>query len=68
VIVCPTRASMWANDDRIPHDIVATSGAAFDSDNVGAGGTFSYRATAPGEIDYVCSLHQGMSGTITVAR
>lgn len=58
----------WTNDDRIPHDVVATRGAAFNSHNVGAGGTFSYRARAPGEIDYVCSLHQGMSGTITVTR
>jgi plastocyanin len=58
----------WTNHDRVPHDVVATRGAAFSSHNVDAGGTFSYRATAPGEIAYVCSLHQGMSGTVTVTR
>ena len=58
----------WTNGDRVPHDVVATKGAAFNSHQVGAGGTFTFQATAPGEIAYVCSLHQGMSGTITVTR
>ena len=57
----------WTNGDRVPHDVVATKGAAFNSHTVDAGGTFSFRTTTPGEISYVCSLHQGMSGTITVA-
>jgi plastocyanin len=56
----------WTNHDRVPHDVVATKGATFDSDNLDAGGTFSFRASAPGEIAYVCTLHQGMTGTITV--
>ena len=30
--------------------------------------TFSFRATRSGTIAYVCSLHQGMSGTLTVTR
>jgi plastocyanin len=58
----------WTNRDRVPHDVAATKGAAFESGNLSAGRSFSFRATAPGEMDYVCTLHQGMTGTITVTR
>jgi plastocyanin len=56
----------WRNRDRVPHDIVATSGSGFDSGIVPPGGTFTFLATRPGTVDYVCTLHQGMRGTITV--
>lgn len=59
---------VWTNEDRVPHDVVATSGARFDSRNLDAGGSFEYRPTAVGTIAYVCTLHQGMDGTITVTR
>ncbi|MEA2193318.1 MAG: hypothetical protein QOI73_3439 [Solirubrobacteraceae bacterium] len=58
----------WTNEDRIAHDVVATSGATFDSGTFGAGETFRFRATRPGTIAYVCTLHQGMDGTLTVRR
>ena len=56
----------WTDEDRVPHDVVATSGADFDSGNLNANGAFSFRATAPGRIAYACTLHQGMSGTIDI--
>jgi plastocyanin len=59
---------VWTNHDRVPHDVVATAGAEFDSGNVDAGGTFAYDPTTAGVISYVCTLHQGMNGTITVSR
>ena len=59
---------VWTNQDRVPHDVVATSGARFDSGNLNAGGSFEYRPTAAGTIAYVCTLHQGMDGMITVTR
>jgi len=59
---------VWTNQDRVPHDVVAISGARFDSGNLNAGGSFEYRPTAAGKIAYVCTLHQGMDGTITVTR
>ena len=58
---------VWTNHDRVPHDVVATSGAKFDSGNVDAGGTFAFDPTTAGAISYVCTLHQGMTGTITVS-
>lgn len=58
----------WINHDRVPHDVVATSGASFDSGTFGQGETYEFRPTKPGTIAYVCTLHQGMDGTLTVTR
>jgi plastocyanin len=58
----------WINEDRIPHDIAATSGASFASKAFATGETFEFRPTRPGTIAYVCTLHQGMGGTLTVTR
>jgi plastocyanin len=62
------QAIVWTNDDRVPHDVVATAGADFNSGHLDAGGTFEYRPTSVGTVAYVCTLHQGMDGTITVSR
>jgi plastocyanin len=56
----------WTNRDPVPHNIVATSGARFDSGTVPPGATFSFTAARPGLVHYVCTLHQGMRGTIQV--
>jgi plastocyanin len=56
----------WENRENIPHNVVAKSGADFKSDIFSEGGTFSYTAEKPGTIRYVCTLHPGMDGTITV--
>jgi plastocyanin len=58
----------WTNQDSVDHNVTAVGGASFKSANFGKGGTYRYRPTAPGRISYVCTLHPGMSGTITVAR
>jgi plastocyanin len=62
------QAIVWTNEDRVPHDVVATSDADFDSGDLDAGRTFEYRPTSAGTVAYVCTLHQGMTGTITVSR
>jgi plastocyanin len=58
----------WINHDRVPHDVVATAGASFDSGTFGQGETFEFRPSRPGTIAYVCTLHQGMDATLTVTR
>lgn len=58
----------WTNEDRVPHDVVATRGATFDSGDVATGEGFRFRARAPGEIGYVCTLHQGMTGTVLITQ
>ena len=59
---------VWRNKDSIDHDVVAEKGASFKSETFGAGGTFEYTTEKAGEIDYVCTLHPGMDGTITVTE
>jgi plastocyanin len=58
----------WTNDDSVDHNVIATSGASFRSNTFGQDGTFSYTPTRAGTIDYVCTIHPGMTGTIVVTR
>jgi plastocyanin len=58
----------WRNDDRVPHDVVATAGADFRSRRLAEGQTFAFRPTRAGTIAYLCSVHQGMTGTLVVTR
>jgi plastocyanin len=58
----------WVNDDSVTHNVTAQSGAAFKSNNFGQGGTYSFKATKPGTIKYVCTLHPGMDGTLIVTK
>jgi plastocyanin len=56
----------FINDDPIAHNVVAVAGARFDSGLVKARASFVFHATKAGTIHYVCTLHQGMRGTIDV--
>lgn len=57
---------VWTNNENVPHDVTAEDGADFKSEVFGEGGTFEYTAEKAGTIKYVCTLHPGMDGTITV--
>jgi plastocyanin len=56
----------WTNDDTTDHNVTAESGADFKSDNFGKGGTFEFTPDKAGTIKYVCTIHPGMTATITV--
>ncbi|MEA2347051.1 MAG: hypothetical protein QOG62_838 [Thermoleophilaceae bacterium] len=56
----------WTNDDDFDHNVVADSGATFKSDDFGKGDTFQWKAAKPGTVTYECTIHPGMTGTITV--
>jgi plastocyanin len=56
----------WVNDDSAAHNVTADSGASFKSKDFGSGGTFSFTPTKAGTIKYVCTLHPGMTATLTV--
>jgi plastocyanin len=58
----------WKNDDPYPHNVVATKGEDFQSDNFSGGGTYKYKLDKAGTISYVCTIHSGMVGTITVTK
>jgi plastocyanin len=56
----------WTNDDTTDHNVTAESGASFKSKNFGNGGTFSFTPDKAGTIKYVCTIHPGMTATLTV--
>ena len=58
----------WTNSDKVPHTVTKTGGPGeqFDSGNVDPGGEFEQMLDAPGKIDYVCTIHPGQEGSITV--
>jgi LPXTG-motif cell wall-anchored protein len=60
----------WKNDDQAPHTAQADDGS-FDSDDMGAGQSFSFTATKAGTFPYYCEYHggpngAGMAGTLVV--
>jgi plastocyanin len=56
----------WTNDDAVAHTVTARSGASFDSGTVSPGKTFTTKVVKTGKIAYVCQIHPGQTGTITV--
>jgi plastocyanin len=58
----------WINEDSVPHDAAAVSGADFESELFGEGETFEWTPEQPGTVEYVCTVHPGMEGAITVVE
>jgi plastocyanin len=58
----------WTNADSVAHNVTATKGASFRSQSFGPGGTFTFTPTKAGTISYVCTIHPGMDGTLTVTK
>jgi plastocyanin len=60
----------WTNDDSLNHDVTKASGPgpAFTSGtgNIGSGGTYKQTFNVAGTIQYHCTVHPGMTGTIVV--
>ncbi|MBX5470308.1 MAG: cupredoxin domain-containing protein, partial [Thermoleophilaceae bacterium] len=61
---------VWRNEDAVPHDVTKTGGpgSSFSSGtgNLQQGDTYKQTLSTPGKISYVCTIHPGMEGTITV--
>jgi plastocyanin len=59
----------WTNEDDAPHNVTATSPEGlFASDTLNKDDTFEYTPTKTGVIDYVCTIHSGQDGRITVTK
>lgn len=57
----------WTNEDTAQHNVVASEGDGPESELFNQGESYSWTADAePGEIPYVCTIHPGMEGSITV--
>jgi plastocyanin len=58
----------WVNQDAVDHDVKANSGASFKSDLFGKGASYEWKADKAGTVQYVCTVHPGMKGTLTVTK
>ncbi len=61
----------WTNDESVGHDVTKTEGpgpdfSSGDPGAMGEGDTFEHTFKTVGEIDYVCTVHPSMTGTVTV--
>ena len=54
----------WVNKDPFPHTV--TSAGKFDSKSIAPNARWSWRAKAPGEYSYICTLHPNMKGVVVV--
>ncbi len=60
-------AITWTNEDEgIQHNAVAREGEGPKSELFNGGESYTWTAEKKGKIDYVCTIHPGMEGTITV--
>ena len=57
----------WVNQETIEHNVVAEEAdPPIRSQLFGKDGKFTYKPTQAGTISYVCTVHPGMDGTLTV--
>jgi len=58
----------WTNSDQVPHTVTKEDGpgAKFDSGNIDPGGDYEETFKQAGEVSYVCTIHPGQKGTVTV--
>jgi plastocyanin len=56
----------WTNNDSVGHDVTADEFKSGQAGAMGSGDTFEHTFDQAGSFDYVCSVHPGMDGTVTV--
>jgi plastocyanin len=61
----------WTNDESVGHDVTKESGpgpdfSSGDPGGIAGGDSFTQKFDTPGSIKYVCTVHPGMEGTVTV--
>jgi len=55
----------WTNNDTTPHTSVGNTGG-WNSGTIAPGGKYTTTFSSAGTFTYHCSLHPGMTGTVTV--
>ncbi len=59
----------WVNKDTAPHNVVnKREGQQPKSELFNEGGKYSFTPTKAGRIDYVCTIHPGMEGSLDVVE
>jgi len=65
ITVDPGDTVRWENDDSERHNAIGEDGK-FETPVISQGESSQHTFNSPGKIDYFCSLHANMDGTITV--
>ena len=55
----------WKFEDSAAHNVLAGD-KSFTSKDLKSGGTYSFTFTKPGTYQYICGIHQYMTGSVTV--
>jgi plastocyanin len=58
----------WTNEDDAPHNAVQQGGGDLKTKTFEKGGSASYTLDEAGTIEYICTVHPQMHGTITVTE
>jgi plastocyanin len=60
---------VWTNDDAAPHNVTYAGGTRFTSSPpvMRTGARFQLKLTQAGTIEYYCTIHPWMKGTIAVS-
>jgi plastocyanin len=61
-------AITWTNEDSQRHNVIFRGGGPADSPLIAKGETYRATFDQPGTFDYVCTLHPGMVGRVTVVE
>ncbi|MBI2658257.1 cupredoxin family copper-binding protein [Candidatus Woesearchaeota archaeon] len=56
---------VWTNEDSAPHTVESSDGT-LRSDELSKGDSFSFKFTKAGKYNYICGIHPGMKGSVTV--
>jgi plastocyanin len=56
----------WTNDDTVGHDVTGDEFRSGDPGGMQNGDTFEHTFDKAGTFDYVCTVHPGMEGSVTV--
>lgn len=65
VTVTPGSTVTWKNLDGEPHTVASLDGV-FRSKALDEGDSYSFKFEKPGVYKYICSIHPGMTATVTV--
>lgn len=56
----------WVNDDSVGHDVTGDNFKSGDPGAMQNGDTYEHAFKKAGTFDYVCTVHPGMEGSVTV--
>lgn len=62
-------AVTWTNNDSVSHTVTESDNQTGPSSStVAPGGTYTFTYSAVGSFNYHCTIHQSMTGTVTVTE